>query len=92
MPNLTISMDEQLIKAARVQAIQQGTSLSAKIREFVAQYVEAGGQPSQPIKPTPAVKLRVYSGGANGGMMPGIDPCSNKSMLDAADGFLDSSR
>jgi plasmid stability protein len=92
MPNLTISMDEQLIKAARVQAIQQGTSLSAKIREFVAQYVASAGKPPELVKPVPAVKLRVYSGGANGGMMPGIDPCSNKSMLDAADGFLDSSR
>ncbi len=38
MSNLTISMDDQLIKQARVRAIQQGTSLSAKVREFLQQY------------------------------------------------------
>ena len=38
MSNLTISVDEQLIKKARVRAIQQGTSLSAKVREFLQQY------------------------------------------------------
>ncbi|KNZ33569.1 MAG: hypothetical protein AD742_05200 [Methylibium sp. NZG] len=45
MSNLTISVDEQLIKQARVRAIQQGTSLSAKVREFLQDYVnETGGQ------------------------------------------------
>lgn len=39
MSNLTISVDEQLIKRARVRAIQQGTSLSAKVREFLQYYV-----------------------------------------------------
>ena len=38
MSNLTISLDDQTIKAARVRAIQQGTSLSAKVREFLASY------------------------------------------------------
>ncbi|WP_076997176.1 DUF6364 family protein [Variovorax sp. KK3] len=39
MSNLTISVDDELIKQARVRAIQQGTSLSAKVREFLLQYV-----------------------------------------------------
>jgi plasmid stability protein len=39
MSNLTISVDDQLIKQARVRAIQQGTSLSAKVREFLQSYV-----------------------------------------------------
>lgn len=38
MSNLTISIDDHLIKKARVRAIQQGTSLSAKIREYIAAY------------------------------------------------------
>lgn len=45
MSNLTISIDDQLIKRARVRAIKQGTSLSAKVREFLQNYVnesEAG--------------------------------------------------
>jgi plasmid stability protein len=40
MSNLTISLDDQIIKAARIRAIQQGTSLSAKVREFLASYVQ----------------------------------------------------
>ena len=45
MSNLTISVDDQLIKQARVRAIQQGTSLSAKVREFLQHYVnESDGQ------------------------------------------------
>lgn len=39
MSNLTISVDDALIKRARVRAIQQGTSLSAKVREFLLHYV-----------------------------------------------------
>lgn len=45
MSNLTISVDDQIIKRARVRAIQQGTSLSAKVREFLQHYVnESDGQ------------------------------------------------
>lgn len=39
MSNLTISVDDQLIRRARVRAIEQGTSLSAKVREFLQDYV-----------------------------------------------------
>ena len=40
MTNLTISLDETIIRKARVRAIQEGTSVSAKVREFLAQYVQ----------------------------------------------------
>ena len=39
MSNLTVSVDELLIKRARMRAIEQGTSLSAKVREFLQAYV-----------------------------------------------------
>ena len=83
MSNLTISVDEALIKQARVRAIQDGTSVSAKVREFLTQYANATAQAA----PAKRIELPVFRGG--GGMMPGIDPCSNRSMLDAADGFQD---
>ncbi len=38
MTNLTIALDESIIRNARVRAIQEGTSLSAKVREFLSQY------------------------------------------------------
>ena len=40
MSNLTLSVDEDLIRRARVRAIQQGSSLSAKVREFLRQYAD----------------------------------------------------
>lgn len=39
MANLTVSVDDEIIKRARVRAIQQGTSVSAKVREFLEHYV-----------------------------------------------------
>ena len=47
MSNLTISLDEELIKQARVRAIRQGTSLSAKIREFLTSYANQTDEAEQ---------------------------------------------
>lgn len=41
MTNLTLSIDEALLKKARIQALEQGTSLNAVVREFLQNY--AGG-------------------------------------------------
>lgn len=40
MANLTIALDEAIVRAARIRAIREGTSVSAKIREFLAQYAQ----------------------------------------------------
>jgi len=40
LTNLTISLDEAIVRGARIRAIQEGTSLSAKVRDFLRQYVE----------------------------------------------------
>ena len=39
MSNLTIAVEDQHIKRARMRAIAQGTSVSAKVREFLQSYV-----------------------------------------------------
>jgi plasmid stability protein len=44
MTNLTLSLDEELVKRARMRAIGEGTSLSAKVREFLAGYAMATDQ------------------------------------------------
>ena len=36
MTNLTISLDENTVRKARLRAIDEGTSVSAKVREFLA--------------------------------------------------------
>jgi plasmid stability protein len=44
--NLTIVVDDSVIKQARVRALQDGTSLSAKVREFLAAYAEGAPKPA----------------------------------------------
>ena len=82
MANLTISLDENLIKQARIKAIQEGTSLSAKVREMLATYVR------QDLPTAPAVIPKLPTGGS-GGLMPGIDPSSNRSFYEAMDADMD---
>ena len=38
MSNLTITVDDEALKRARLRAMQQGTSLNAVLREFIASY------------------------------------------------------
>jgi len=83
MANLTISLDENLVKQARIKAIQEGTSLSAKVREMLAAYVRQ----DLPSMPVVIPKLPVSSGA--GGLLPGIDPSSNRSVDEAMDTGLD---
>ena len=83
MTNLTISLDENLVKQARIKAIQEGTSLSAKVREMLAAYVR------QDFPSTPAVIPKLPISKATGGLMPGIDPSSNRSFYEAMDADTD---
>ena len=39
MTNVTISIEEEDLKQARIIALQQGSSLNAAIREFIKSYV-----------------------------------------------------
>ena len=86
MTNLTISLDENLVKQARIKAIQEGTSLSAKVRELLSLYVR------QDLPTTPAVIPKLPVSKARGGLQPGIDPTSNQSMYDAMDADIDLKR
>jgi hypothetical protein len=42
MANLTIAVDDELLKRARVKAIEEGTSVNAVLRERLEEYVDAG--------------------------------------------------
>jgi len=86
MSNITISIDDNLIKQARIKAIQEGTSLSAKMRELLSLYVRQ----DTPAAPIVIPKLPVSK--ALGGLQPGIDPSSNRSLYDAIDTDMDLKR
>ena len=78
MTNLTISLDDAIVRKARIRAIEEGTSVSAKVREFLAQYAKV----DTPADASP-LALPVFKGST--GLQHGIDPSSNKSMRQAAD-------
>jgi plasmid stability protein len=80
MTNLTISLDEAIVRKARIRAIEEGTSVSAKVREFLAQYARVDSASAVALP-----ELPIFEG--HGGLQHGIDPNSNKSMLRAADDF-----
>lgn len=52
MSNLTIAVDEEVVRRARVRAIQEGTSVSAQLRTFLDAY--AAGQPVPSAAKAPA--------------------------------------
>ncbi len=39
MPNLTITVDEKILKKARIKALEEGTSVNALLRSFLERYV-----------------------------------------------------
>lgn len=57
MSKLTISVDAELIKKARLRAIQQGTSLSAKVCEFLQQFVNAADANVQNQREATALRI-----------------------------------
>ena len=42
MANLTITIDEQLLKKARMRALEDGTSVNALLRAYVERYAGSG--------------------------------------------------
>ena len=69
MTNLTISLDENTVRKARLRAIEEGTSVSAKVREFLARYAR-GENGDAADSAAGAVKLPVFNGGQ--GLAPGL--------------------
>jgi len=57
MSNLTISIDDELIKQARIRVAQQGTSLSAKVRELLQHYVNGTDDATKRLREESTAKL-----------------------------------
>ena len=47
MTNLTITVDEKVLKSARIMALQEGTSVNAILREHLERYVGKNQQYKQ---------------------------------------------
>jgi hypothetical protein len=50
MANLTITVDEQLLKQARLRALREGTSVNRLLRERLESYVENGRRRRKAIR------------------------------------------
>ncbi len=75
----TLDIDDVLITRAKTAAARKRTTLTRLVEEGLRLRL---AEPKR--EPAARVVLPVFAGG--GGMRPGIDPCSNRSMLAAADG------
>lgn len=44
MANLTITVDDDLLRRARVRAVEQGTSVNAVVRDYLESYAGLGAE------------------------------------------------
>lgn len=75
----TLDINDSLLANAKALAAQQRTSLTRLIEEGLQLRLRS----SQPSTSARKQKIPVFKG--RGGLIAGLDPCSNKAMLDAAD-------
>ena len=75
----TLDINDSLLANAKALAARQRTSLTRLIEEGLQLRLRSPQAASKSIKQ----KLPVYAG--RGGLVAGLNPMSNKSMLDAAD-------
>lgn len=76
----TLDLNDALLSKAKILAATQRTTLTRVIEEGLRLRLQAPRRTkAEVIRPFPVVR-------GKGGLMPGIDPCSNRSLLDAADG------
>jgi hypothetical protein len=75
----TVTIDDNLLVLAKERAREQGKTLGDLVEDSLHYYL------AMP-KPAAGPPLPVFRGG--GGFVPGVDPMSNRSLYEAADGDL----
>jgi len=75
----TIDLPDELLRRARVTDAQEGTTLTTLLADGLQLRLGKAATASRSTRPLPLSKAR-------GGMHPWVDPASNASPLDAADG------
>lgn len=75
----TLDINDSLLANAKALAAKQRTSLTRLIEEGLQLRLRSSQAATQSGKR----KIPVFKG--RGGLVAGLDPCSNKAMLDAAD-------
>ena len=75
----TLDIDNELLVKAKAVSARERKSLTALIEEGLRLRLRRRGS----HRPAPAPSLAIHYG--KGGLIAGVDPLSNRSMLDAAD-------
>lgn len=75
----TLNLNDQLLADAKAMAAHQRTSLTRLIEEGLQLRLQAQAAPTRPGR----VRLPVFKG--RGGLVAGVDPLSNKALLNALD-------
>ena len=75
----TLNLNDQLLADAKALAARQRTSLTRLIEEGLQMRLRAQANPVSHGR----VRLPVFKG--RGGLVEGVDPLSNKALLDALD-------
>lgn len=65
MANLTITVDDEELRRARMRALEQGTSVNALLREYLAAY--AGAREAQARTTQRVLEIARRSGAGSGG-------------------------
>lgn len=73
----TLNLNDQLLADAKALAAQQRTSLTRLIEEGLQMRLRAKESPSKRRR----IRLPVFKG--RGGLVKGVDPLSNKALLEA---------
>lgn len=66
MANLTLTIDEELLRSARIKAVQQGTSVNEICRRAIAQFAGSSDDPQDFLRRLQSVAARTASTGATG--------------------------
>lgn len=61
MANLTIAVDDEVLKRARLRATEQGTSVNAVVRDYLEQYAGARSAQEQALEKLLAMSQRAQS-------------------------------
>ena len=76
----TLDLDTALVAQAEAIARREGKSLSSIVEEGLRLRLQGGRKTGKRER----IVIAVHTG--RGGLVPGVDPLSNRSLLDAVDG------
>ena len=66
MTNLTITVDDEVLRRARIRALEQGTSVNAILRDYLVAYSAARTVRTQAIESLVSLAASTESGGGTG--------------------------